>query len=249
MGFERAEIDKCMRAAFNNPERAIEYLTGGIPPNILRSLESAPAPRSTAPQQTQPSSQQQQDDINLQDYLEGDEEGEEEGEEGLEGLEGADLSTLLQRMPQFNQMRAAIQQNPELLQPLMQQISQSNPELFSLIFQNQQEFLRLLNTPVDQTQQQQQQQQERTPPQQIGGQNIPPELAQLLARRPNTIMISKEEDEAIQRLTALGFDRATAAQAYFACGKDENAAANFLFEGGFDDEMGDFEDEQNDNQQ
>lgn len=45
-----------------------------------------------------------------------------------------------------------------------------------------------------------------------------------------TIQISPEEDEAIKRLEALGFGRAQAAQAYFACGKNEELAANFLFE-------------------
>jgi UV excision repair protein RAD23 len=32
MGFTKEEAEAAMRAAFNNPERAIEYLLNGIPP-------------------------------------------------------------------------------------------------------------------------------------------------------------------------------------------------------------------------
>ena len=50
------------------------------------------------------------------------------------------------------------------------------------------------------------------------------------------IAITPEDDASINRLTALGFTRVQAAQAYFACDKNEELAANFLFEsGGFDD--------------
>ena len=43
--------------------------------------------------------------------------------------------------------------------------------------------------------------------------------------------------EAIDRLVSLGFPKTRAAEAYFACEKNEEMAANFLFEsGGFDDD-------------
>lgn len=42
--------------------------------------------------------------------------------------------------------------------------------------------------------------------------------------------------DAINRLTSLGFPKHKAAEAYFACDKNEELAANFLFESGFDDE-------------
>jgi len=37
-------------------------------------------------------------------------------------------------------------------------------------------------------------------------------------------------------LTQLGFPKARAAEAYFACDKNEEMAANFLFESGVEDE-------------
>mmetsp|Transcript_30453 Transcript_30453/g.26967 ORF Transcript_30453/g.26967 Transcript_30453/m.26967 type:complete len:98 (+) Transcript_30453:318-611(+) len=53
---------------------------------------------------------------------------------------------------------------------------------------------------------------------------------------PGAIRVSPEEMAAIERLMALGFPKHKAAEAYFACDKNEEYAANYLFEHGFEEE-------------
>ena len=46
------------------------------------------------------------------------------------------------------------------------------------------------------------------------------------------IQVTPEERAAIERLEAMGFDHDAVLQAFLACDKDENAAANLLFDSG-----------------
>ena len=53
---------------------------------------------------------------------------------------------------------------------------------------------------------------------------------------PGSIQVSQEDNEAILRLASLGFSKYRAAEAYFAMDKNEEQAANFLFEAGAEDD-------------
>jgi UV excision repair protein RAD23 len=111
-----------MKAAFNNPNRAAEYLMSGIPDGIFEQI------------QQQQGSQQQGTNNN-----------------NNTSTSTSTLETMLKQHPQFNQIKAAIQNNPDLLQPALTKIAQDDPNLMSVIQQNSQEFLRLINEPVTQT--------------------------------------------------------------------------------------------------
>ncbi|XP_045491410.1 UV excision repair protein RAD23 homolog A-like [Colias croceus] len=145
-----------------------------------------------------------------------------------EAEESADDDPLsfLRDQPQFQQMRAVIQQNPNLLNTVLQQIGQSNPALLQAISQHQQAFVRMLNEPVNAP---------------SGGAAVaaPEEVvvpeSQLNQQPQNVIHVSPQDKEAIERLKALGFPEHMVIQAYFACEKNENLAANFLLSQNFDD--------------
>jgi UV excision repair protein RAD23 len=50
----------------------------------------------------------------------------------------------LRNNPQFQQLRQLVQTNPQLLEPIIQNIAQGNPQFAALINQNPEAFLQLL---------------------------------------------------------------------------------------------------------
>nr|XP_018917805.1 PREDICTED: UV excision repair protein RAD23 homolog B [Bemisia tabaci] len=141
--------------------------------------------------------------------------------------EGEEPLAFLRSQPQFQQMRNVVQQNPELLNAVLQQIGQTNPALLHLISQNQEAFVRMLN--------------EQAPASGGGGGGntgsgaVPAGLTGGATAPANTVPITPQDKEAIERLKALGFPEDLVIQAYFACEKNENLAANFLLSQSLDD--------------
>lgn len=249
MGFPRAEIDRAMRAAFFNPDRAVEYLLNGIPENVQQEQAQAQArggaggarqggtPAAASPPAATgntPAPAAGGDDgdqpINLfeaaaQAGRTGGAGGGARGSRGAAG--GANLAGLgagigaaagagaeggaglgnldfLRNNPQFQQLRQIVQTQPRMLEPILQQVGAGNPQLARLIGENPDQFLQLLSEDTG----------DDTP--------LPPGAQE--------ISVTEEEREAIERLCRLGFERDMVIQAYFACDKNEELAANFLFD-------------------
>ncbi|KAL9664914.1 hypothetical protein QQ045_020323 [Rhodiola kirilowii] len=159
--WNRDIVIQALRAAFNNPERAVEYLYSGHP-NV--------------------------------------------------GSNASGTATLafLRNSRQFQAMRAMVQVNPEIMQPMLQELGKQNPNLMRLIQEHQAEFHRLINEPVE------------------GGEgNVMGEIASAM---PQTIQVTPEERDAIERLEAMGFDRALVLEVFFACNRNESLAANYLLD-------------------
>ncbi|TFK44640.1 hypothetical protein BDQ12DRAFT_702061 [Crucibulum laeve] len=233
MGFPREQVMRALRASYNNPDRAVEYLFNGIPAHLEaeaagNAASAAPAvqagqPPSAAPARppaSAPAAQPEQP-LNLfqlaqqQQQQGGGAQGAARGT-GLAGAAGQQLDfAAIQNSPQIQQLREQIANNPAIAQPLIQQLAAQHPAIANAIAQNPEAMLQLLG--ID--------------PDQLGfddeGGAVPPGA--------QVISVTEEERAAIQRLEALGFPRQVVLEAYFACDKNEELAANYLFESGFDD--------------
>lgn len=55
----------------------------------------------------------------------------------------------LRNNPHFQQLRQLVQQQPQMLEPILQQVAAGNPQIAQLIGQNQEQFLQLLSEDID----------------------------------------------------------------------------------------------------
>jgi len=234
MGFPRDQIDLAMRAAFFNPDRAVEYLLNGIPESAQQEQReqqaAAPAqnqaqePSAPAETGTEATAAAGDEPVNLFEQAAAAAGGGRGGGAGARGGAGAGglgaalgggqagaggaggaaaNLEFLRSNPQFQQLRQVVQQQPAMLEPILQQVAAGNPQLAQMITQHPEQFMQLLAEDGDDDM--------AAPP---GG----------------SIAVTEEERDAIERLCRLGFERNLVIQAYFACDKNEELAANFLFD-------------------
>eukprot|EP01092_Planopodium_desertum_P009390 TRINITY_DN40207_c0_g1_i6.p1 TRINITY_DN40207_c0_g1~~TRINITY_DN40207_c0_g1_i6.p1 ORF type:complete len:356 (-),score=63.59 TRINITY_DN40207_c0_g1_i6:714-1781(-) len=153
MGFERDNVIKALKAAYNNPTRAADFLLSGEIPDV--PVGPAPTPSgasSAAPGSPSPagSSGSSTGGAPIPGNLFSEAAARRSGPAGAAGAgTGAPgVFDFLRANPQFNTLRWMVQQNPALLHPILQQLGANNPALLKLIQENQAEFTRLLNEPV-----------------------------------------------------------------------------------------------------
>ncbi|KAL8123869.1 hypothetical protein AgCh_011752 [Apium graveolens] len=176
--WDRDTVVRALRAAFNNPERAVEYLYSGIPEQVSAPVVTQqPAggqainPPSQAPQATVPHGGPNADPLNLFP----------QGLPNMGSNANAGNLDFLRNNPQFQALREMVQANPQILQPMLQELGKQNPNLMRLIQEHQGDFLRLINEADE------------------GGEgNV---LGQLGEAAPQAITVTPEEREAIERVS------------------------------------------------
>ncbi|UKZ59362.1 uncharacterized protein TrAtP1_000673 [Trichoderma atroviride] len=152
MGFERTQIEAAMRAAFNNPDRAVEYLLTGIPENIQQEQQQRASQQQAAA--AAPTAAPAADDdggVNLFDLAAQRRGGGASDAPAAAGAGQGDLGNLdfLRHNAQFQQLRQVVQQQPQMLEPILQQLGAGNPQLAQLIASNPDQFLQLLGEDAD----------------------------------------------------------------------------------------------------
>lgn len=208
--WDRETVSRALRAAFSNPERAVDYLYSGIPEAtaVAEPVAQFPATQTTeASEATARAVPGAPNSSPLNMFP----------QEALGADAGLGSLDFLRDNPQFQALRSMVHSNPQILQPVLQELGKQNPNLLRMIEEHNAEFLQLINEPVEGSE---------------GDIFDQPELDM-----PHSINVTPAEQEAIGRLEAMGFDRASVIEAFLACDRDEQLAANYLLEnaGDFDD--------------
>jgi UV excision repair protein RAD23 len=128
--------------------------------------------------------------------------------------------------------------NPSQLQNILLTLQQNSPELMELIRENEEEFKALIQQPITEDDMRAFQEFNRGARGESQSSGQGSQMGQghggygqdQSSSGRNVIKLSKTDYDAVGRLKELGFTEMDAVQAYFACDKNEEVAANFLWE-------------------
>jgi len=206
MGFSRELVVAAMKAAFNTPARAVELLTSGFQ---LPQASTQPPPANSQPPAAQPTTttttqpqQQPQATSNTTQTR----------PPPASTSTGSGVFDGLKQHPQFPTLCMLAQQGGhDALRQILEYFSQVSPQLLNLIVQNQEEFIRLLQTP-------------------IGPADVSPASPPSGPSTPGVVRltVTPEDERAIHNIVSMGFDRNRVLEAYFLFEKDEAQTINFL---------------------
>lgn len=128
-------------------------------------------------------------------------------------------------------IKVACQNDESKLDAMLGAIQQTDPNLFEVISNNQDKFRQLITEQITEEDLRAFQEfSQRTLGGVGGGSRGGQGMGGGQSDGRGRIAVTREEMEAIQRLKAFGFSEMEAAQAYFACDKNEEASLNFLFD-------------------
>jgi len=247
LGFPREQVVRALKASFNNPDRAADYLFNGIPESALRASGQAAggAPTggagATGAAATGGASGASSPG------------GAAQGAANIPAIppalaggddDDADMGALGAGGVDFAQLSSVLQQQPQLIPVIMQQIARSNPQLHQLVNNNPQALIQLLAA-MGQAQQ-------------GGGGGLLGAAGGAAgagggasaagsggagagaaagagagagaAGGTRRIAITQEEKQSLDNLEALGFSRQKALEAFLICDRNEELAANYLFD-------------------
>lgn len=208
MGFPREEVQRAMRMSFNNPDRAVEYLMNGLPEEPAPSRPTAippgtPATPSPAPAATVPpprSGNLFEQAAAMQGQAGAQESGESLFPEDSQGRQVIDFGS-----PQtLQQLRTLLEQNPAALQPLVQALVQSNPQLAEAISQDPEGVLRML-----------------------AGEGLEGEDSMDI---PTLQQLSSEDRTQVEQMISMGIPESKAIESFFMCGRNLEMAVQYYFE-------------------
>lgn len=251
MGFPEDQVRSALQAAFNNPDRAVEYLMNGIPEQAVAPPPSAAAAQAEAPSSLEALRNHPQFDALRQ----------------LVQSNPAALPTVLQQIgSQSPELLRLIHQNQDqFVRMLNEPIGTGSapsaapsagaggvPDFGGLGaggVPTPQQIQQLVDSLSPEQQAQMAAQMGMTADQLRGLSqmlsSLPPgAMEQMMASMGgqggmegmggggggHRIMLTEEEAAAVDRLCDMGFDRTEAVQAYLACDKNEALAANFLMD-------------------
>lgn len=222
MGFSKQDVQRAMRMSFNNPDRAVEYLMNGLPEETPTPPASAvpvtgavpatpetpsPAPAATAAQDGANAPRSG----NLFEQAAAMQAGPRNassgatnealmGEEDEHGRQVLDLGN-----PQvLSQLRTLLEQNPAALQPLVQALVQSNPQLAEAMSADPEGVLRML-----------------------AGEGLDAEDSFDV---PSLQQLADEDRTQVEQIISMGIPERKAIESYFMCGRNLEMAVQYYFE-------------------